>query len=223
MSKYHQFIKRVRYGSQFAILLTVFVFSLAAYSYFVGTPYFDTFESWAQTNYWNLVLFLLVIKVAGIIWPPLPGVIPVIGSIPILGWFPAFLLDLVGYLIGSAIAFYLARRYGFSVIRMLFGQAGVNEVEKFRIKPERELEAITLMKVFGGGIGEFISYAAGITNIRFQNFFLGSILSSAVVGLPLFYFFNFALSQNNLLFALVPLGIGLVLFYFLRRRYFEWK
>lgn len=223
MSSYYRLIKQLRYGSQFAILLAVFVFSLAAYSYFVGTPYFDVFEQWAQQNYWNLVIFLVVLKIIGIIWPPLPGVVPLIGAIPVIGWFPAFLIDTIGYMIGSVIAYYLANHYGTDVIRKLFGQAGVAEVEKFKIRPERELEAIVLMKIFGGGIGEFISYAAGLTKVKLKNFILGSIIASVVVGIPLFYYFNFALSQNNLLFSLVPLGVGILLFYIMRRRYFDWQ
>ncbi len=223
MSRYYNLIKQLRYGSQFALLLAVFVFSLAAYSYFVGTPYFDVFERWAEQNYWNLVIFLLLLKIIGIIWPPLPGVIPLIGAIPVIGWLPAFLIDTVGYIIGSVIAYFLANRYGMQVISKLFGQAGVIEVSKFKIKPERELEAIVLMKIFGGGIGEFISYAAGLTKIKLKNFIFGSIIASVVVGIPLFYYFNFALSHNNLLFSLVPLGVGILLFYIMRRRYFDWQ
>ncbi|HMQ02000.1 MAG TPA: VTT domain-containing protein [Candidatus Doudnabacteria bacterium] len=223
MSRYYKFLRQLKYGSQFAFIFVVFIFFLAAYSYLVGTPYFDAFELWAEDNYWRLVGFLLILKIVGIVWPPIPGVIPLIGSIPVLGWFPALLIDAIGYMIGSTIAFYLARSYGIIVIHKLFGESGVKQVEKFRIKPERELEAISLMKIFGGGIGEFISYAAGVTRMRFINFFWGNLISIIVVSLPLFYFFSFAFSENNLLYALVPLGIGLLLFYLLRRRYFEWE
>ncbi len=223
MKAYHDYILKLRNASQFALILAVFILSLVGYAYFVTTPYFAVVESWAQSNFWTLVVFLLILKIVGIIWPPLPGVVPLIGAIPIIGWPAAFFIDLVGYMIGSIIAFYLARKYGLKIIKKLFGNVGVNSVKKIRIKPHRQLEAITLMKIFGGGIGEFISYAAGITNIKFYNFFWGSVMSSVVVGIPLFYFFDFALSQNNLLFALVPLGFGAILFYLLRQRYFDIK
>ncbi|HMR55489.1 MAG TPA: VTT domain-containing protein [Candidatus Doudnabacteria bacterium] len=223
MKAYHNYILKLRQASQFGLILSVFILSLIAYAYFVTTPYFSVVENWAQSNYWTFVLFLLILKVIGIIWPPLPGVVPLIGAIPIIGWPAAFFIDLVGYIIGSIIAFFLARKFGLKVIRKLFGEAGVRSVERIRIKPQRQLEAITLMKIFGGGVGEFISYAAGITNIKFYNFFWGSILASVMVGIPLFYFFNFALSQNNLLYALLPLGVGALLFYILRKRYFDFK
>lgn len=223
MSRYYQFIQRIRYSWQFVLLAMVFVAFLIGYSYFEGTVYYEQFEVWAHDNYWRLVIFLLALKIIGIIWPPLPGVVPLIAAIPVLGWFPAFLIDTAGYFIGASLAFLLARRYGMTVIRKLFGVAGEAQVKRFNVKPERELEAVTLMKIFGGGIGEFISYAAGITNMRFRNFFLGSVISSVVVGIPLFYFFGFALSQNNLLYALIPIVVGLLLFYFLRRRYFDWE
>lgn len=221
MFDYHKFIKRARFGSQFFILLAVFVFFLAAYTYFVNTAYFDVVETWAQNNYERFVIFLFITKVIGIVWPPLPGVIPIIAAIPVIGWVPALIIDSVGYMVGATIAFLLSRYFGMRVIRLLFGEAGVREVNKIKIKPNRELEAITLMKIFGGGIAEFISYAAGITNMRLRNFLLGSIISLVVVNIPMFYYFDFAFSQNNLLYAFIPLIVGLLLFYFLRRRYFE--
>ena len=108
------------------------------------------------------------------------------------------------------------------VIKVLFGQSGVNHVSKLKINPAHELEVLTLMKVLAGSIGEYISYAAGIFPISYRNFIIATTISSVVIGLPVYYLFNYAFQSGNLAFGLIPVVLCGVLLYLLRKRYFIW-
>lgn len=220
--EFKPYFKKLINSFQFILLGLVFVLFLMGYAWFSDTPYFDILSIWAQDNYQQLVIYLIIFKVIGIIWPPLPGVIPILAAIPVIGWLNAFWVDLIGGVIGAMMAFYLARKFGDKVVKKLFGPHLVKQIKKFKFKPNREIEAIVLLKIFGAGIGEFISYGAGLTKINLRNFLIGHLIANVVAGIPLFYYFDFAFSHNNLLYALVPLGAGLVFFYVLRKRYFHW-
>lgn len=217
-------LKHFKHSIHFIVILLMFIGTLIAYSYFAKTHYFIDLQLWTQANFFRFILILIFIKALGIVWPPLPGVVLLIGVIPIVGWFPAFVADAIGWYIGATIAFLLSRRYGLKTIRFFFGEMGVERVKKFKVNPNRELEVLIIMKCLGGSIGEFINYAAGLTTIKFWNFTISNFVASLIIGLPLFYSFHFALkSGNNLFFALIPLAIGVIFFYVFRKRYFIWE
>ena len=67
--------------------------TLLAYFLFTKSPYFEPFKVWTESNIVLFTIFLFTIKVTGIVWPPLPGGIFVLGSIPLIGWFNAYLID----------------------------------------------------------------------------------------------------------------------------------
>lgn len=215
--------KHLKHSFHFILILAMFVATIVAYSHFSKTVYFVELQVWAQANFFRFFLILVFVKALGIVWPPLPGVVLLIGSIPIIEWLPAFLADAIGWYIGATISFLLSRRYGMRTIRFFFGESGVERVKNFKVNANRELEVLTIMKIMGGSIGEFINYAAGLTTISFLNFCLSNVIASLVIGLPLFYAFHFALGSSNLFFAFVPLALGIGFFYIFRKRYFIWN
>ena len=200
----------------------VLVVTIIAYSLFARTEYFQSVLTWSADNLALFIFILVLIKIIGILWPPIPGIVFTVAAVPIVGWVPAFGADFVGSMIGSSIAFWLARRYGPKVILKLFGESGLKQVQRFKFKPNKELEAMAVTRVLTGAISELVSYGAGLTNIKYKNFFWGTFLSSVVVGLPLFFLLSIAFGDNGLLFGAIPLLIGLIIIYSLRNRYFSW-
>ncbi len=215
-------INKLKQFAFLVTLLTAFIITVVAFSYAKDTSWFQSAVGWGKQHVIIFFLALALIKTIGIVWPPLPGIVLLIGAIPFIGWFPAFLADVLGNIVGSTIAFLLSRRYGLRVIKIVFGQSGVNQVQRIQIKSQRELEVLTIMKILAGNIGEFISYAAGIYAVKYRNFLISTIIASIVIGLPLFYFLNFVFESGNLAFGLIPMTLCAVLLYILRKRYFIW-
>ena len=88
------------------ILLILFAaISLAAYVWFIHQPVFEEVIGWAQKNFLLYFGILVFAKVISIIWPPLPGGLLALGSVPIIGWFASFLAEVLGSAIGASVAY----------------------------------------------------------------------------------------------------------------------
>ncbi|MEZ4180086.1 MAG: VTT domain-containing protein [Candidatus Doudnabacteria bacterium] len=203
------------------VFVLAFVVAIVATLYATQTSWFLNVKLWASENQLRFEFWLLVFKVIGIVWPPFPGVVLTLGAVPVLGWIPAFLIDFIGNIIGSVIAFVIAKRYGRTVVAYLVGSNITQYLSRFKFKSDRELEALTFAFIFGGSLAEVASYIAGLSKVKFSNFVLATVISNLVLGLPLFYLFNFAVTGVNFIYGVIPIIIGVIFFWILRERYFE--
>lgn len=203
-------------------LILGFVIVIGSYAWFIQTPYFLTFKDWAEQNLVVFSLFLLVAKIIGIIIPPLPGGLLTLGSIPIIGWWQAYIIDITGLMIGSSIAYALGKRYGKKVMQYFFSDELIEKIEKTKIKKNRQIESLFILRVLSGStITEIVCYAAGLLKISFKNFFIGTALAHLVVGLPMFYLANNILEMKNVWISLITFLVVIVFFSKLKARYLE--
>ncbi|MBI5358232.1 hypothetical protein HZB69_01210 [Candidatus Amesbacteria bacterium] len=93
-----------------------------------------------------------ILKVLGIVWPPLPGGILTLDAIPFIGWFPAYLVDFFGSTVGSSVAFLIGRKYGYPFLQKLFDESTIDKIKHLKIKPHREIEAVTALRIFIGSL-----------------------------------------------------------------------
>ena len=56
-------------------------------------------------------MLLIILRTLSNILPVIPGGMIVFAAIPILGWFPAFLCNLTGLMLGKSVAFFMSRIY----------------------------------------------------------------------------------------------------------------
>ncbi|MEK7113380.1 MAG: VTT domain-containing protein, partial [Patescibacteria group bacterium] len=144
-----------------------------------------------------------------------------LGSIPVLGWLVAYSADLIGSMIGSTIAYFIARKYGMSFIRKIFDDEVIEKFQKIKIRPEREIESIFIFRVFGGNIVELFCYGAGFLRVNYFNYILASFLAHVVIGIPTFYLIRNILSGKGIFVSILFAVILAILFFTLKHRYFE--
>ena len=203
------------------ILLALFAaVSFAAYIWFTRQPVFEEVIGWAQQNFWLYIGILVFIKIIAIVWPPLPGGLFTLASIPVIGWLPAFLAETVGGLAGSSIAYYLGKRYGYSFLRKVLDKEIIEKIQRVKMTGKRELEAIFFLRLFTGLVAEAVSYGSGVIGVKYRNFFLGT-LAAQVVFIPTFYFFEEIISGKNLLIYAPAALILAAIFWKMKGRYFE--
>src|SRR6185503_2202024 len=111
---------QIKSYKQIYLLLAFTVATIVAYFWFIKSPYFDDLQTWASAHFWLFISLLVLIKIAGIVWPPINGGLLTLGAIPVVGWLPAYLADLTGSTIGSSIAFFIARKWGLDFMRKIF-------------------------------------------------------------------------------------------------------
>jgi uncharacterized membrane protein YdjX (TVP38/TMEM64 family) len=214
---------KIKSYKHFLTLAIGFVVVLAAYLVFASSPYFDQLKTLGQENKATYVVVLTIFKIAGIVWPPIPGGILTLGSIPIIGVFWSYVADFIGSLVGTILAFSISRKYGRRIISNIIDDESIQKLEKLSFKEGRQLEMLLLMMIFGGGaVIEVVAYATGLVpSIKLRHVIIARIISHLLVGLPSFIFLETVISGKNIIIQIVMLLLLLPILWKLRYRYLE--
>lgn len=196
--------------------------TLFGYSWFLNSPYFSPLYVWAQQYFIVLVLLIISVKVIGIIWPPLPGGLVSMALIPLIGFIPAYLADLTGSLMGSAVGYFIGKKYGKSLIEKIAGEGIAEQASRLKIKEGKEMEAIIVLRVIGAAVlVEAVSFGSGMLKIDFRKFLIATFISHLIVVLPAFYIYSRIYQIQNSQFLAAILLLSIPLLWKLKNRYFE--
>ncbi len=170
------------------LFIGVFVLTMIGFYWFSKTPYFLNLDTWIKSNMVLYTASLFLIKIAGILWPPISGGIFTLASIPFLGWKTAFTIDMIGSTVGGTIAYMLGKKYGFPFLNKILDTKIVEKIKSVKIKKGKEIEAVFVYRLlFGSVIVEAIYYGAGVLSIHFGKFLVGVTLSHILIGIPIFF------------------------------------
>lgn len=198
------------------------VATLAVYWWLIHSTYFITFSAWVGQYEGLFFLSLLVTKIVGVVWPPIPGGLLTLGSIPILGWQMAYAADLLGSLIGSAIAYHIGKKYGIRLLLSFLDEKTIAKIMKIKVKPNREIESVFMLRLFGGAtITEIVCYAAGVLRIRWWQFFIGTLASHLAIGMPLYYSTASLFDQKHIAISIILVVFAVSFFIMFKNRYLE--
>ena len=165
---------------------------------------------------------MTLIKILGVIWPPIPGGLFTLGAIPILGWLTAYTADFLGSVTGSIIAYVLGNKYGFPFLEKILDGSTIQKIKKIKIKKNKEFESMFFLRIFGGSIMEVVVYASGLLGVRFSNFIVAGTLSHLLVGLPTYFLAGELASGKNAFLHVASFVLLIVIFSKFKNRYFEW-
>ena len=148
------------------ILLTVFV---------VGLFYLSTLITPAQVEavtgragWFGPVLVALFILLTQV-FAPLSGTPGIFVGIKLYGYANTLALHYAVSLLSAAINFWVARAYGRGIVRRLVGEEALKDIDELSRINERVL--LITSRVFGYFFFDIISYAVGLTKIRFKRYF----------------------------------------------------
>lgn len=203
------------------LLIGTWAATILAYLWFSRSPYFEVFNAWTRQNLILFYVSLILAKILAIVWPPLPGGLFTLGSIPFIGWFPAYLADVIGGLIGASIAYYLGKKYGYPFLEKVFNPGLVEKIREIKIRKDHEIESVLIGRVAGGGnIMELVCYGAGVLQVRFRSFFIASFIAS-VASLPAYYLGGNIFNGGNIMIGIAVSAVTLLMFWKLKGRYVE--
>jgi len=203
-----------KYSSIIGISLVIALFILASY---LVQENLDFVKSYIKLDFQSILIYIIILIISTVIAPiDLAFLIPV--ATAAWGWFLTGLLSLLGWTLGTAIVFFLSRKYGIPLIKKLVPLEKLYKYEK--IMPEKHIFAQIILLRLLIPI-DFVSYAIGLfTKVRFLPFITATIigfLPSAFIlaylgGLP-FYFQLIGLA------ALIVISIiGLLSAKYIRKR-----
>jgi len=169
---------------------------------------------------WFIVVYI-IIQILGIIIAPIGGFFIQVGLFAILPPIQALFLIYAVTTPAFFINFYLARKYGKPIVTKLIGEHAMHTVNTY----VEEIGPIMLVviKLFQGGVFDYVSYAAGLTNLKSTVFFLVNVFGG-LPGILVSYFIltrftNFTVSIMALIFiSYITFGLSMVVIHVKRKR-----
>ncbi len=154
-----------------------------------------------------------------VIFSPLSGSPITIAALAAYGYWGAFATHYLGNLIESSANFLIARTAGRPAVEWL---AGTDKMAKLDEMAEATgVTTLIVLRLFGGGLFDFVSYAAGLTPMRFSTYFAITNLCG-IPGLLLFvYMLQKAISMSPIYTVLCTaciLALNVVIPFFVYRR-----
>ena len=93
-------------------------------------------------------------------------------------------LNLVASTISTVVNFWVARIWGRNLVRKFVGENNINRIDE--LARNYGLTVLIVSRIFQGSIHDFVSFAAGLTEIKFWPYFIISVLVS-IPGTLLWY------------------------------------
>ena len=104
-------------------------------------------------------------------------------------------------LISSVINFFISRRFGKGLVVKLAGEKNMSKIDEFIVAFETEV--LILARLFGFAIFDVISYASGLTKMRFVKY----LVITAIFSIPSKLVYAYILGQDA-----IPMRIHFVIF-----------
>lgn len=206
----------------FIFIALVWIFSILGYVWLIKQPFSQQSGWLAQTHKLSLFIGLVLIKIAGLVWPPIPGGVFNLAVIPFIGWPLAYLSDLTGTIIGALICYSLARKWGYKLLDKIFDEGTVKKIKALKIKTHRQTEFSFMMTLSSRLLLTEISYyAAGLLKINFWKFMAGAIGSHLLLSIPSYYFVGILFSTKTIYWGILGWIILIPLWLKIKSRYFE--
>lgn len=165
--------------------LAAIVVLIPLYIYFYHKDFLMSFE-----NFNDIVTFLeqyklhsipiyISLQILQIVISVIPGQVFQLAAGYLYTFFPATLFSIIGAVIGTTITFYLASWLGSDFIHMLFGKESTADYVA-KLNSKRAYSIVFLLYLIPGLPKDVISYAAGISEMKYKPF----IIISTVGRLP---------------------------------------
>jgi len=125
------------------------------------------------------IVFIALCAFSLIIAPLSGSSLFVVGG-TLFGKHNAFLLSYIATLIGCSANFWIARKFGRKVAQRFIGKANLDELDRFidKFKKNRSILYIIIIMPLSQDI---VSYAIGLTKIKYTHFLIALILSSIII------------------------------------------
>jgi uncharacterized membrane protein YdjX (TVP38/TMEM64 family) len=197
------------------ILLAVVYLILAATFPLINSSVF--LEMVKNAGYFAPVLFILITVLSHVI-APLAGTPFVILAISLYGYLDTLFLVYIAGMISATINFYIARKFGRRWVEKLAGKDSMKKIDEFTTVSGKK--ALILARVFGFSVFEFVSYAAGFTNMPFKDYFIITAVFASIPGVVMyiaFKNFDFDSTRGMFVWLITMIAAGVIFVYFVSK------
>lgn len=141
-------------------------------------------DNYIGKGYFGMIVYVLIAIFATVFAP--------VSSVPLLplvsdlyGWFTAGVLSIIGWTIGSLIAFWLSRRYGMPLVKKVVSLERISEFEK-KIPRENLFWSIVFLRM--AVPVDVLSYILGLfSHVKFRTYFWATLIGVTPFAFTLAY------------------------------------
>lgn len=172
-------------------------------------------EYMQKAGVWGPVIYIFLHLLTHI-FAPIQGTPLFLASFALFGRWAIVYTYLVSA-ISSITNFWIARSLGRKYVAKLAGKEAMAKIDK--IASNQGITSLVVMRVFQGFISDFVSYAAGLTSIKFPAYYLISLLAPLPYSLAWFLLYNRFPPSQVFAWAMVSGSIAFVIppaYYFLK-------
>ncbi len=165
------------------LLLGIIVIAILIGAYLAYERWFPweqaEIEEWIDGyGVWGPIVYIVVFALS-MLFAPLPTApMPLIAA-AVFGPALGFLYTISATAIGSTICFWVARRLGRPTLRRLTSQAALDKIDQ--LGERLGIRLLIVLRLFPIAGVDYVSYAAGLTQMRFASYIVISVLASAPI------------------------------------------
>jgi uncharacterized membrane protein YdjX (TVP38/TMEM64 family) len=132
-----------------------------------------------RTGAWAPFIFIVLCALSLII-APLSGSSIFVAGGALFGRETGYALSFIATLIGCSINYWISRKFGRGVASRFIGKSNLEELDRF-IKRLKSHHSILYMILIMPLSQDIVSYAVGLTQIKYRDFFTALAVSGAVI------------------------------------------
>lgn len=121
-------------------------------------------------------LIFMFIQIISIIFPLIPGGLTSVIGVTVFGAFYGFIYNYISIVIGSVLAFLIARKYGKNIVINMIGNDTYNKYSDWLDKGNKFTKAFAIAIFLPVAPDDILCYFSGLTTMSFKTFFLIIIL-----------------------------------------------
>ena len=162
------------------LLLIAIVAGIPLYIYFFQGDWLKQFEgfddvvAYLQRYKWESVPIYIGLQVLQIVISVIPGQVFQFAAGYLYSFFPALLFSICGAFIGTTLSFYLAKMLGRDFVHLFFGREKTHEYVQ-KLNSKRAYMIVFILYLIPGLPKDVVSYAAGVSEMKFKPFILLSL------------------------------------------------
>lgn len=169
--------------------------------------------------YAAVISFFLMILQS--ILSPIPALLITLSNAAVFGWWKGALLSFWSSMVGAALCFYIARTLGRDVVEKITTKTGLAKVDEFFERYGKN--SILICRLLPFVSFDIVSYAAGLTPIKFWDFFIATGLGQLPATIVYSYLGNLAGSTKTIFISIVCVVALSALFYMIGKIYNDKK
>ncbi len=135
----------------------------------------ESAKSYFENNMLVMTIVYVLFQALQIVISIIPGQWLQIAAGYFYGIAISYALSIVGAIIGTVVAYYLAKKLGRDAVHLIFGEERIKHVIK-RLNSKKAMIIIFLIFLIPGAPKDLCTYAAGISEIKLKPFLVVSLL-----------------------------------------------